>query len=210
MTNGDGMRRHAWVEREAEDELAANEAVAEADEALVERAQADPEAFAALYGRYFDVVYWYCARRARDGAAAEDAAAQIFAQAFAALPRFDPVRGSFRSWLFRIAHNVTVDRARRHRPQVVLDEIRSQADPRPTPEEALLAGEDERVLRGALASLTADQRAVVELRLAGLSGAEIGQTLGRRESWVNTTHFRAIARLRDLLGAGASPNGVHR
>ena len=204
------MRRYAWVEREVEDERAANAAAADADEVLVERAQVDPEAFAALYERYFDVVYWYCARRTRDGSAAEDAAAQIFAQAFAALSRFDSGRGSFRSWLFRIAHNVTVDRARRSRPQATLDEIRTRADAQPTPEEALLAGESERALRQAMASLTADQRAVVELRLAGLSGAEIGQTLGRRVSWVNTTHFRAIARLRDVLGAGASPNGVHR
>jgi RNA polymerase sigma-70 factor (ECF subfamily) len=209
-TNGDGMRRYAWVEREIEDELAADEAAADADEVLVERAQSDAEAFAGLYERYFDVVYWYCARRVRDGSAAEDAAAQIFAQAFAALPRFDAGRGSFRSWLFRIAHNVTVDRARRWRPQATLDEIQTRADPNPTPEEALLAGEEERTLRGALALLSADQRAVVELRLAGLSGAEIAETLGRRESWVNTTHFRAIARLRDLLGAERSPDGAHR
>jgi RNA polymerase sigma-70 factor (ECF subfamily) len=196
------MRRYALLESKIDDG-------AVADEALIERALAAPEAFALIYERFFDAVYWYCARRVHDGAA-EDAASQVFVQAFAALPRFDPARGSFRSWLFRIAHNVTVDRARRRRPQSPLDDAQVLTDPGPTPEEALIANEEERALRAALASLTDGQRAVVELRLAGLSGAEIAETLGRRVSWVNTTHFRAIARLRDLLGAGAPANGAHR
>lgn len=199
------MRRYALVEPESEEATGG-----EPDERLVARAQTDPAAFAALYERYFDIVYWYCARRSEGRAATEDACAQIFAQAFAALPRFDPGRGLFRPWLFRIAHNVTVDRARRSRPQTTLDALQTRADPHPTPEEALLADEQERALRSALGALTSDQRAVVELRLAGLSGAEIAQTLDRRVSWVNTTHFRAIARLRELLGADEPATGAKR
>jgi putative hemolysin len=55
-------------------------------------------------------------------------------------------------------------------------------------------------LRAALAELPPGQRRIVELRLAGLTGAEIAQTLGRSRGAIDTTYCRAIARLRGLLG----------
>lgn len=179
---------------------------ATADEALVERTKDDARAFAGLYERYVDRVYWYCARRVGDPWAAEDAASQVFAQALAALPRFEPDAGSFRSWLFRIAHNVTVDQARRRRPDVSLDDARDVlVDPGRTPEDALVAAEDHHELAAALAQLTDDQRTVVELRLASLTGAEIALALGRGRSWVDTTHFRAVAGLRKILATAGRP-----
>jgi DNA-directed RNA polymerase specialized sigma24 family protein len=45
----------------------------------------------------------------------------------------------------------------------------------------------------------------VELRLAGLTGPEIREALGRSRSWVDTTQFRAIQRLRKVLAP--SPEG---
>lgn len=179
------------------------------DARLIAQAQVDPAAFGAIYGRYADAVYWYCVRRTGDPWTAEDTTAQIFTQAFSALGRFDPAAGSFRSWLFRIAHNVTVDHARRRRPHGPIAAVAELLDPRPTPEEALIADEDERRLRHALGRLSADQRAVVELRLAGLTGAEVAATLGRSVSWVHTTYFRAVARLRALLADPSNEEPSH-
>ena len=47
--------------------------------------------------------------------------------------------------------------------------------------------------------LTNDQRQVVELRLAGVTGPEIRETLGRSRSWVDTTQHRAVQKLRAVL-----------
>lgn len=174
--------------------------VADSDAEIAERARVDPAAFGELYLRYVDAVYWYCVRRVGDRWAAEDATGQVFVQALAAMPRFVTGHGTFRSWLFRITHNVAVDAARRTRPTVPLDGVETPlVDAEPTPEQALLAGEQERGLWRALGQLSEDQRAVVLLRLAGLTGAEISAALGRGRSWVDTTHFRAISRLRVLL-----------
>jgi RNA polymerase sigma-70 factor (ECF subfamily) len=54
-------------------------------------------------------------------------------------------------------------------------------------------------VRALLAHLPADQRRIVELRLAGLTGVEIARALGRSEGAVKMLQFRAVARLRALL-----------
>jgi len=63
---------------------------------------------------------------------------------------------------------------------------------------ALISDEASQIRR-LLAQLPTDQRRVVELRLAGLSGAEIAQALGRSFGAVKMLQFRAAARLRELL-----------
>ena len=74
------------------------------------------------------------------------------------------------------------------------------ADPGPSPEELAIAADRQgRVLR-LMTQLSPDQRQVVELRLAGLTDAEIAQVLDRTPGAIRATQFRAVARLRDLLG----------
>src|SRR3954471_4499736 len=82
------------------------------DASLVAQAQADPRAFAQLYDRYVELIYWFCYRRLENVPAAGDATSATFMKALNALPRFNPQGGSFRSWLFAIAHNVVLDHLR--------------------------------------------------------------------------------------------------
>lgn len=173
------------------------EAEGDDEAALIAQAQADPAAFAPLYARYFDPVYRYCLRCLGDQEAAADTTAHVFAQALSALPRYRA--GSFRSWLFAIAHNAIVDAARRRKPQASLDAAMAVADPAATPEERALSEEDRSSLAALLARLSPDQRQVVELRLAGLNGQEIAGALGRSLTAVKSTQFRAYARLRQLI-----------
>jgi RNA polymerase sigma-70 factor (ECF subfamily) len=187
------------------------------DLAIVRLAQADPAAFAPLYERYAPIVYHYCLRRLSQPETASDAAAAVFARAIAALPRFqpDPKRqgSTFRSWLFTIAHNVVIDTRRRTRHHVSLDasaEILSTSpylvDPGASPEDLAITADDARRVRVMLERLPDRQRSIVELRLAGLSGAEIAQSLGMSESAVKSAQFRAYQTLRDLLAPNPSPN----
>ena len=44
---------------------------------------------------------------------------------------------------------------------------------------------------------------MLELRLAGLTDAEIARVLGRSHGAIRSIQFRAVARLRTLLGAEA-------
>lgn len=169
------------------------------DGRLFVRAQDIPGSFAVLYERFFDQVYWYCFSRLGEAALAEDATSQIFAKVLAALPRYEIREASFRSWLFRIAHNVVIDevRARRsHEPLEAAVEIEATG---PTPEEMAIVEERHRVLRDLLLRLPEEQRRIVELRLAGLSSIEIGEAVGRTPGAIDTALWRATIKLRELL-----------
>ena len=185
---------------------------------LVAAAQLDRNAFAPLYERYHRPIYLYCYRRLLNPEAAEDAAATVFVKALGALPKFrpDPRRSgsTFRSWLFSIAHNVVVDAWRRHRPDLSLNAgrgaelVEAIEDPFVRPEEIALANEEVRLIVHLLAELPDRQRASVELRLAGLSTAEVATALGMSFGAAKAMQFRAYRRLRDLLAA--NPHAITR
>jgi RNA polymerase sigma-70 factor (ECF subfamily) len=174
----------------------------------VERARHDRQAFAPLYRHYVARVYGYCYHRLGSREAAEDATSLVFAKALTALPGH---RGcSFRGWLFGIAHHVVADALRARGPDAPLEAAAEVVDASPSLEELALVDEDRCRLRELLAQLPPDQRSIVELRLAGLTSAEIGQALGRSRGAVDVAYHRALVRLRTLLRDGAAAEEGYR
>jgi RNA polymerase sigma-70 factor, ECF subfamily len=184
-----------------------NLSIGQSDDALAIAARRNPTAFAGLYERYVDDIFRYCQRRLRSREAAEDATSQTF---FKALHRIDSFHGgSFRAWLFRIAHNTVVDQYRR-RPELYGDSVEfDRPDSGPSPEDQVLAAEGEERIDRLLQLLTDDQRRVVELRLAGLTGAEIADALGRSADAVKMLQFRALQRLRSHLTTNSNASEAH-
>jgi RNA polymerase sigma-70 factor (ECF subfamily) len=174
------------------------------DEAtLVDQAKHDRHAFALLYHRYVAEVYRYCYRRLGSKEEAEDATSQVFTKALAGIARLGDQ--PFRAWLFTIAHNVVADTHRARRRAVPAADRDARAvdaiDPDLTPEAQLLAAEDGRFIRMLLAQLPADSRHLLELRLAGLTDAEIAEVLGKSHGAVRTAQHRTVVRLRELRAA---------
>jgi RNA polymerase sigma-70 factor (ECF subfamily) len=180
---------------------------ADDDMRLVVRAQQDPHAFAALYDRYVTRVYGYCYRRLGSREAAEDATSLVFSRVLTALPRFATEGGTFRSWLFTIAHHAVVDARRARREDWPLSAAAAVVDPAPDPEDEALAADEVRAFRALLVHLTPEQAQVVELRLAGLTDVEIARVLGRSHGAVRAAQHRALIRLRAVLGV--EPPGGH-
>ncbi len=171
------------------------------DLADVRAAQADRRAFATLYRRYLEPVYGYSFYLLGDHHDAEDATERTFLAALGAIDRFRDEGATFRSWLFRIAHNQLANtlRARnRHRTEPLDGVPESVAGDDP----ARLAGmaDDARRLRAAVASLSNDRRQVIILRFVdGLTTREIGDVLGRSEGAVRVLQHRALRELAALL-----------
>ncbi len=160
-------------------------------------AQHDLRAFAPIYQRYHQAIFGYCVRRLRDRDLAADATSVTFSKALASIHGYRS--GSVPGWLFAIARNVIVDSVRSSRRHVGLEDAGTVPDRDRLPDEAAIASDQERALRDAMRQLTADQRAVVELRLAGLSGPAIATALGLSLGAVKSSQHRAYRRLRTLL-----------
>ena len=141
----------------AADEVGAPSVGSDPDTVLALRARNDPEAFGLLYSRYASRVISYFLLRTGSREDAEDLASQVFVHAFEALPRFKAGKGTVRSWLFAIAHNLSVSHYRSRRPTRPIDTI-DLFDGAPSLEERAVQGDDLRRLRSALATLPALRR----------------------------------------------------
>ncbi|MGI8642878.1 MAG: RNA polymerase sigma factor [Thermomicrobiales bacterium] len=169
------------------------------ERATVARAKVDRAAFAALYDHYLAPVYRYCLLRLESREAAEDATSQVFTRALASL---DSCRDeTFGGWPFAIARSVVTDQWRKNWPTRPLEEAEVVPDPGPSPEETAISHDEREWLQTMLRQLVPDQREVVELRMAGLSGKEIARAMDRRLGAVKMLQSRALARLRVLLAA---------
>jgi len=163
---------------------------------LVEDAQRDPRCFAALYERHFERVYAYVARRVRERAEAEDLTAEVFHQALANLPRFEWRGLPFTAWLFRIAANAIIDRAKRAARESGV-EVAELPALTPNMEEI---EEQARAFR-LVDHLPADQRRVMLMRFAeDRTTREIAQALARSEGAIKQLQFRGLQNLRAMLG----------
>ena len=80
--------------------------------------QGSQDAYRELVKRFERPVYSLVVRMVQDSATAEDLAQEVFVKAFRRLDTYDP-QWKFSSWLFKIAHNTTIDHLRRNAPETV-------------------------------------------------------------------------------------------
>ena len=165
----------------------------ESDQALALRARTERDAFGLLYDRYVTRIYRYCYRRFGNRHDAEDTTSAVFIRALERLETYKG--GSFRAWLFAIARTSVADRYR-HLPEAPFDALFEVADANECPEEHAIRAADVHAVRFMLASLSPDQREVIELRLAGLDGADIARAMNRSVDAVKMLQLRAMRRLR--------------
>ena len=183
------------------------------DAVLVERVRAgDEEAFGGLLQRYQGKVYRLAMHLTRNPQDAEEVTQDVFLAVYRKLRDFED-RASFRTWLYRIASNAALMKLRRRRPVVPLASgapafredgqfAQAVADWSAYPEAELLAAERRSVLEQAIATLSADDQAVVVLRdIEGLSNQEMAEILGTTLLAVKSRLHRARLALRERLAA---------
>ncbi len=173
------------------------------DAPLVAAALSDRDAFTPLFDRYWESIFKFAYAQLGDWHVAEDAASDVFLRAIANLENFDPaIPGTtFRSWLFGIARHVTGSsyRTSLRRPQTPLESVPDIASSHDSLEDDVIAAEQHETLRRLLDELPANQRQLLELRMAGLSAVEIGRVLGRSQESIRKAQSRSVISLRDAL-----------
>lgn len=164
------------------------------------RAWSDGEepAFDELYHRWAGRVTAFCLRMLGRREEAEEICVDTFARVVEGRAR---PTGSFRSWVFTVAHRACVDRLRRRaRTARIVSLFGAVETPAADPEEGLLRGERERALAHAIESLPVDHRAIVLLAtIQELPAREVGQILGLTDQQVRSQLSYARKLLRDQI-----------
>ncbi len=152
--------------------------------------------FAATAEEHLDDVYGYLVYLTRDRSLAEDLAADTFEKALRQWRRFDPRRGSARTWLCQIARTTALDwfRAEERRQR------REQRVAAPEQVDASFAEGLSPDLEAGLAALSAGEREVIALRvLLDLDGDEAARVLGVSPTAVSTRLSRALKKLEEKV-----------
>jgi RNA polymerase sigma-70 factor (ECF subfamily) len=175
------------------------------EESWVRRAkEGDAGALAYLFETHFERVYRYAFARLRDRAEAEDLTQQVFERMIRSIRGYEPRGAPFVSWLFRIAHNMLVDRVRRART-----EERSYASAAADfdfvdPEERALTQLEAGDVAELLEKLSDAQRQVLHLRFAAeLNVAETAHVMQRSVDAVKSLQYSALKALRGLMAERA-------
>jgi len=166
---------------------------------LVLVAERDRQAFEILYHRYVRSMFGLALRRLRDRQRAEDAVQETFASIWRAARSYRPERGPGAPWLYAVARNAIVDRARARTdlPAEIPDSADHEAGPSDQAEQSWVSW---RVHR-ALEELPEREREVIALAYwSGLSQSEVADFLGIPLGTVKTRTRAALAHLADVLG----------
>src|SRR5215203_5192309 len=203
LLEGDRRQRrsHSVMSRQA-DGLSDEQLMANLDGPEVERS------ISTLYERYSRTVFGVGFKILGDRSLAEELIQEVFLKVWRSASTFDPSRGSFSTWLFRVTRSVALDlyrkRANRVRPvlegDAYLATMRDRsAGPQEIVDESWLSW---RVSR-ALDALDAPHREVIELAyFGGLSQREISLRTGIPLGTVKTRTAKAFKSLREELAPG--------
>ena len=180
----------------------------QSDERLVALARSGSErAWTEITRRYGRQLRVYCTRFVGTSRA-EDAVQQTFLQAFLALRDGSPREIVLRAWLYRIAHNCSIDLLRKGSTDY--EELDLEYDGVAQPPTLFEQREEVRRIVARMRDLPEAQRQALALReLEGRSYEEISEQLGHSGSGVRQLIFRARTALRNSA-AGFLPFGSHQ
>jgi RNA polymerase sigma-70 factor, ECF subfamily len=167
-------------------------------------ARGDQSALAELYDRSSRVAFGLIVRVLGDPAMAEEVTLDVYTQVWRQATAYDSSRGTPLAWLLTIARTRAIDRLRSGKQERQRSEPLDSADTVKAatgdPEQTSALSEQQRIVQGALAGLSQDQREVIELAyFQGLSQSEIASTLGQPLGTVKTRTRLGLIKLRETL-----------
>ena len=171
------------------------------DSVLVQRAKAgDQGAYGELVTRYRARIFSVLLRLTRSHGDAENLCQEAFLKAYLSLDSFEE-RSRFSTWLYRIAMNIGINHAERHKRIVPWDaDVHENMLQAESVEGELEQRDELERLRAAIDRLPPRQRTTVLLRdYQGLTFAEVAEALDCPVGTAKANHFHAIRNLRKHL-----------
>jgi RNA polymerase sigma-70 factor (ECF subfamily) len=176
-----------------------------ADEEVMQLVQqADPRAFELLYDRHGGAAFSLAYRMTGDRTAAEDVSQEAFLSIWRSRLRYQPERGSVRTWVLGIVHNRAIDALRRNvvheRRRSAIEGIEERQEAAELTDVEAARREEARHVRTALDSLPDDQRHTIELAyFGGFSHSQIADMLDTPIGTVKGRMRLGLEKLRNQL-----------
>jgi RNA polymerase sigma-70 factor, ECF subfamily len=188
VSGGDSLDRNATTDRELVALMAAG----------------DTAALAEVYQRHVGLVFGLARRVLADDAAAEDATQEVFVYLWRHPERFDPSRGTLRSWLGVLAHRRSVDQVRsevrRGRNEARQEPAGLTAAPQTAVDDDLADAWLSTRVKEALDMLPVEQReAVVLAYFGGRTYRQVAAELAIPEGTAKSRLRLALGKLDELL-----------
>lgn len=169
------------------------------DDALVEMAKCDVEAFAMLYRRHLHPVYSYLLSRVGNVHDAQDLTTQTFVAALNGIVAYQP-RGLFVAWLLGIAKRKLSDHFRDGMPTVSIEDIESQFDSQDVLEDKVIKRLQMQEIVMILAKLNPERAEAIRLRyFADLKIREVADVMKKSEGAVKMLLSRGLDDIRQVL-----------
>src|SRR5256714_7524033 len=167
---------------------------------LVERAKEDPDAFGALYDRYFPQIYRFAYSRVRDQSLAEGVTSEVFFKALRNIKRYTCSGHPFSSWLYQITLNAVADHYRGQHGEVELEEGADVPSRGPSVVDEVVRRDRSRRVWSAIDQLPRQQRAAMVVKVGeDRKIEEIAVILGKSSGAVKLLLHRGVERLRREL-----------
>lgn len=168
----------------------------------------DAEAFEVFYDRHGGAAFSLAYRILGERGAAEDCIQEAFISIWRSGGRFDPTRGSVRSWTLSIVRNRAIDVLRSKAgkaPKMTFDddEILESRPAEELTEEEAMRHETASEVRGALSQLPGEQAKVIQLAyFGGFSQSEIAAMLNVPLGTVKGRMRLGLEKIRGELAEG--------
>jgi RNA polymerase sigma-70 factor (ECF subfamily) len=161
----------------------------------------DEEALASIYDAFSAALYRYAYRLLGDQQAAEDVVAETFYRLLRSIGAGGGPENHLKAYLYRVAHNLVVDRFRRNAPvELSLDpNIGALHSSHDDPARKVEVSHEQAEMRRNLWKLSPAQRQVIVLKyFEGLSNQEVSEVLGKPIGAVKSLQHRGLNALRRL------------
>ncbi len=177
------------------------------EDLLLRTARGDQAAFSDLYDEISGTVFGVIRRVLRDPSHSEEVTQEVLVEVWQQAPRFDPERGSAKTWILTMAHRRAIDRVRSVQASRDRDEFVGHRDRSREFDEVADRVEtnlEHEQVRRSLEALTDLQREAVELAYyGGYTYREVAELLDTPLGTVKTRMRDGLIRLRDALGVTA-------
>jgi RNA polymerase sigma-70 factor (ECF subfamily) len=156
------------------------------------------DALAILFNRHYRQVFGVARRILRDSGEAEDLMQEVFLAVFREAEKFDPARGSVKTWIMQYAYHRSLNRWKYLELRGHYDERSANgvSDGRQAPGVA-----DRQSITRCLDQLSENERRVIEqVCFEGMVLAEVADRTGQPLANIRNYYYRGIKRLRIVLG----------